>query len=192
MTTRSALRDRIRSELGDTVVTYLWSDAQLNEWINAALEDWSQVVPPVVTTAQTTIAGTKTYTLANRHQGIMAVFANAVAPGNMVYDALWTVVNIGSVQNIEFVFDPGGTTYYIRYLGFYTALSTDGSVLDCSVSSEQALIYWVCWHASNWLGAQREKRGVKPATAERDYQKLYNAERKSLQKAKTWRINPYE
>jgi hypothetical protein len=178
MTTRLQLRDRIRSELGDTVTTYLWTDVQLNEWINGAVAEWARVLPPQRLATVATVSGTRTYTLTNRHQGIIAVYYGLSTDPPRLNETLWSTLNNGGVQQLILSYDPGVSQLTINYLGFYALPTLDSEVLEVGQSGEQALIYWVCWHALNWLAAQREKRGVKGGTAEKDYLQLYREQRR--------------
>lgn len=63
MTTRKELNDRCRLRLGDTNEPYVFSDQQINRWINDAIADYSLSFPRVMSVQIPASAGERCYPL---------------------------------------------------------------------------------------------------------------------------------
>ncbi len=175
MTTLGQMRAKVRSELGDSVVPYAWSDGQLNEWLNQGLGDLAVYVPPERSFLQSTVAGTKDYALPLAAQ----LVAEVRLGGRTLDPARWRVAFNGTTQTLKLLDDPGvgSSNLQVFYLGFYASLVSDSDVLDLEGAVEPGLVSFVCWKACVWLGGQREKRGVGPGTAAAEYRAVYLEQR---------------
>ena len=63
MATRAEMRSRCRTELGDTVAPYLWSDAQLNEYIGEAVREMTFIRPLAASVVVAMVANQRGYVL---------------------------------------------------------------------------------------------------------------------------------
>ncbi|MFN8525644.1 MAG: hypothetical protein U0821_21310 [Chloroflexota bacterium] len=200
MTTRAQLRTTIRSELNDGGATPLWPDTLLNEWILEGLRDYGRQVGLEKSQTISSVAGQASYTLAadviqvkrvEHPAGCFRVPA-AFAAG----DAVPTVDLVGvTAPSAALTFevwggalvlspapDTAGQPIVVRYLGAYAEPASDASVLDVPPREEEALVFYVCRRALQWIGMDEAKRqrferqrGADPTTAAAQYLNEYVA-----------------
>lgn len=177
MATRATLRTTIRAELNDSGGTAFWSTALLDRWIADAIRAWSRDVPRERTWSQTTTANDGTYTLpSDWMDGVRceypAGYMRTRAPfagGDVTPDVI--VSNDPTLKPVDLLWDvwagelvlspvptKSGETISTRYLAQYTAVSDDVTVLDVPVAEEEALVWWVCSRALEWIGMDESKR----------------------------------
>jgi hypothetical protein len=171
MINRADLRSRIRYELNDALVgNYLYPDFLLNFYIEEALRDWSFRYPPVRTSNVTPVNGQRFYNLNFDIQRIIRVEQPEgvrLPQGNISLEAhhsykpylqAWEytkarqlALRYNSVTN-----DPIIT---LTYYGYYLLPADDTGVLDIEDPDDNALVWFVCSRAIQWLDTQRGQRG---------------------------------
>ena len=89
MTTRKQLNDLCRRRLGDQFAPTVFSDLQINQWINDAIADYSTCFPRQLETRIPTLAGQREYSLSS-------------------------LVGLSSVLSVEYPFQEGKSPYLLR------------------------------------------------------------------------------
>ncbi len=199
MSTRATLRTTIRAELNDAGGTALWATALLDRWIADAIRAWSRDVPRERTWSQTTTASVASYAVPAdwldgvrvEHPGgqfrTRAAFVGGdVDPGTLVtVDPSMKPASLAwDVWAGSLVLSPApsasGETILVRYLAQYTAVTDDVTTLDVPPAEEEALVWWVCSRALEWLGMDEAKRqrferqrGSDPLAVEKAYDRRY-------------------
>jgi hypothetical protein len=201
MATRATVRTTIRAELNDSGGTALWSTALLDRWIADAIRAWSYDVPRERTWSQATTANVAAYTLpADWLDGVRVEhpsgFFRERVPfvgGDVTPDAQITVdptakpaALLWDVWAGQLVLSPAptasGETILTRYLAGYTAVADDVTVLDLPAAEEEALTWWVCARALEWVAMDEAKRqrferqrGSDPSASRDAYHGRYQA-----------------
>ena len=169
MTTLLQLRTAARIELAEPTVS-IWTDAQLNQWLNDALLDYAKYNIPEKSQTFVSVALTKTYTLATQVQRIYEVQNNGVVIDPARYSLTWA----GNVQKVTLTYDPGaGVTYTVVGAGFYTSLVADTDVTDLETQSERPVMYFACWQALRWLNTRRDIKGFGGEKTYPNFEALY-------------------
>ncbi len=186
MTTRAALKTTIRNLLDDTGASPLWSDTNLNEWINQAIRDYSVEPPREVAVTITAVGGQASYVLPSDAKRVLrleqpkfviripvADHRIAVYPpdlGQLVdYQSgvrtatTWTY----RVFSGNLILDPapatsgpGNVDLQLEYLATYPDLVADTDVLATPTISDHILSHLAMALAFDWLISDEEKRFI--------------------------------
>jgi hypothetical protein len=200
MTTLLTFRTQLRTELQDPGPTFVWSDAQLNGYINDGLNQLSIDLPPLKLKTQAAVNGQRDYTLAFASdpvgpRGIHSVeypvgfvkpqgdtslqYFGAVGAASSTYfnayDQCWELIEqAGDSQILRFRYNLTDTqNMLIKYWSIYTLPTGDAAVLDVSVFDEVALKWFSCGRALAWLDEVRGKRSGQSVAGNRGSQGYY-------------------
>ncbi|HYU20001.1 MAG TPA: hypothetical protein VEQ11_15030 [Chloroflexota bacterium] len=201
MTTRAQMRTTIRNELNDAGGTPLWPDAQLNEWLVEGLRDLGRQLGLEKSQSITSVANQGSYALAAdvvqvarvEHPAGYFRVPRGFASGDVSPDAILDLDP--RVKPLELLYDvfggslvlspapsASGESIVVRYQGAYAEPSADSSVLDLPSRDEDALLFYVCGRAMQWIGADEAKRqrferqrGADPGSLRREYDRDYRA-----------------
>lgn len=181
MTTRSGLRTTIRQELNDTGGTPLFSDAQLNEWLNQAVRTYSRELPEEASTTVTVVADQASYALPARTLRVMRVEqpkdslrfpisgsrTSLAGPGELI-DLERRVIGAGThgyrVFGGNLILDPTPTTIgadedvRLEYLRAYAEPAADNDTLATPATDDNVLVHLVCAAALHHVGTDEAKR----------------------------------
>jgi hypothetical protein len=199
MTTRAQIRATIRNELNDAGGTPLWSDALLNEWLAEGLRDYGRRAGLAKSQTLVSVAGQAAYTLATdaiqvtrveHPTGVYRVPA-PFAAGDVAPTS--AAIGVDSGVGAPLIYDVwagtltlsppparAGESIVVRYLGAYAEPSGDASVLDVPAREEEAMVFYVCRRALQWIGLDEAKRqrferqrGANPNALARQYAQEY-------------------
>ena len=202
MTTRADIRARVRDELNDNGSVKLWSDALLNRWIGEGLREWSRVAPRDRTWQTTSVANDPTYALPSDVLEVVRVEHPAglfrtrgglrdgdVAPTtDLSVLGGWSGLRPAQLTweqwGEEVVLIPApdatGETIEVRYKGAYSVPSDDATTLEVAAEDEEALVFYACGRALQWIAVDEAKRqrferqrGADPVTARREYDREF-------------------
>lgn len=196
MTTRAQLRDRVRAELNDLGAIRLWPDERLNAWLVAGLRAFGRELGLEKATTIMTVAAQAGYALpadieqvtrvehpAGHFRQPIAFAAGDVAPeaaapdspliprpSPLAYDVYGGQLILSPAP------DRAGETIAVRYRGAYAEPVADASVLDVPTRDEDAVLFYACARACEWLAMDEGKRqrferqrGASPAAVAREY-----------------------
>ena len=199
MTTRSELRQKVRTELNDSGGSQLWTDALLNELIVQAIRTYGRELPREARTTITIVAGTDAYNLPGDFDRALRV----AQPDDSirVYDPLERGAGdeLGSSQRSgatshgswgyriwagQIILKPAPTAagsdqnITLEYLARYAEPSADGDTLATPAYDDDLLIALACADAMRWIGSDEAKRarferqrGASPQGAAETYER---------------------
>jgi hypothetical protein len=177
------MRSTIRNELDDTGGTPTWSDANLNEWLNQAIRDFSLQLPQEVSTTITAVAGQSAYSLPFGLLRILRVeepllvirlpasaHRLAALPNDQLVDyesslrlaaTSWTyrvfagqlILNPAPMSS-----GPGSPDILLEYLASYPEPAADSDGLATPLSCDHILVHLVAASALHWILTDEEKR----------------------------------
>jgi hypothetical protein len=200
MTTLGSFRAAVRVELQDPGPTFVWSDAQLNGYVNDGLNQLSIDLPPLKLKTLAAVVNQRDYILSfatdpvgprgihsveypvgfvkpqgdtsNQYYGAMGASGSTY---QNAYDQCWELIEqAGDSQILRFRYNLTDTqNMLIKYWSIYTLPTGDASVLDVSVFDEVALKWFSCWRALAWLDEVRGKRSGQSVAGNRGSQGYY-------------------
>jgi hypothetical protein len=180
MTTRAQFITKVRIELDDSSGSPLYSAAQLNQFLENAINQFSQDMPPQKEFTLAAAIGQRDYTIpaatcliANGEiisvefpagypikQGTtVPQFDSSTYSGASYYAQRWEYIERpGDVQVLRFrnaLTATGNIT--VRAKSSYSQPAVDADVLDLSATDEAAVKWLVCSFAAKWLEDRRGK-----------------------------------
>jgi hypothetical protein len=202
MTTRADIRTRARDELNDTGAVKVWSDALLNRWIGEAIREWSRAAPRDRTWQTTSTANDPSYVLPSDvlevvrvehppgifrtrgglRDGDVSPTADASALGGWsgLRPAELTWEQWGGEVVLIPAPDAAGEAIEVRYKGAYTVPADDVTALDVATSDEEALVFYACARALQWIALDEAKRlrferqrGADPSDVRQEYERRF-------------------
>ena len=165
MTTRIELNTLIRRRLNDQAAPQRFTDEQINQWINDAIEEYSRYFPRAKTATISTTANDRTYDLPGDYRGILSVEyptgddppsylerRDFRHPNFWLEDGFYDVVHRTDAGNLDEVWisqkPAAGQTITVEYLGDHDLVDDDTdttSILDLHL---EVLILHVRWSAT--------------------------------------------
>jgi hypothetical protein len=182
MTTYAGMQTNLRNYLGDTVVTYTWTDDQIKLFIVNAIANYSQYFPRRMNTTIDADAGDREYNLPYNVHGILSVeyqplgisstprrymarmdsTLDAFFQTEDVYDWRKNDISDAVLQPPVIIVNPvtaaAADTYYIEYNGDHAIPSGSTDVITVP-DRHINLIYLYC----RWQALQEISTGVKRA-----------------------------
>ena len=195
MTTRAALRTRVRAELNDLGATRLWPDERLNAWLVESLRWLGRELGLEQAASLTSVAAQASYALPTdvvevtrvehptgvfrlpiAHAGGDIAPAAALDSGVATRDSGLVYDVYGGQLILSPAPDRAGEAIAVRYRGAYAEPTADASVLDVPLRDEDAVLFSACARACEWLAMDEGKRqrferqrGASPAAVAREY-----------------------
>ncbi len=181
MTTRAQFRDMVRTELGDTGTSPVWSDGLLNGFINEALGELSLDWPITGLHSIAAVVGQQDYVIVwptgglPGPQGIYRVeypagivvgpgdtsqqFENGLNTGQPFEQCREVLVEAFDSWRLRFRYPLAESGFInLQYHKLYTLPGSDSTGLEVSGLAEVALKWNSCYRAYSWLDGQRGKR----------------------------------
>lgn len=199
MTTRTALRTSIRTELSDTGGTPMFSDTLLNEWINEAIRTYSRELPEEASATVTVVADQAAYALPARTSQVIRVEQPKGAIRLPISGSRTSATSLGGLFDLQnrvgtagawgfrlfggnLILDPAPTSIgsdedvRLDYLRGYAEPAADGDTLATPATDDDVLIHLTCSAALLWVAADESKRvryqetrGIAPGPTARGY-----------------------
>lgn len=190
MTTRAELRASLRFRLEDPNAGGLFSDADLNEAIAAAILAYAARVPRHISAALAVVAGQRDYALPADCLRIDAVYdadSHQLSPGGGegLSRSVWATAITWSVWDRTLTLDPAprasSASWRIRYVATRTPIAADAG--DQPIEPGDAVIVAALAEAAAWgrRAAHETKRGLqamaqrREQSAEREADRLISA-----------------
>ena len=170
MTTRLELNTLIRRRLGDQTAPQTFTDEQINQWINDAIEDYSRYFPRKKTTTIAAATGDRTYDLPAGYRGVVSVEYPAGDDPPTLLDrrdyrqarfyidaGYYDIVHRSDAGNQdELWLSEKGTTgksLTVEYLGDHELVDDDADVLSVPDMHLEALVLFARWSSIQALAS---------------------------------------
>ena len=174
MATRGELRTQLRTRLEDTGGTPLWTDADLNDFLGRAMEEYGRWVPAQATTTTAVAAGVSEFAVpaAVSGQAVIRIFdgtdtelrvmnSNGLRPpAQMVYhEQAWR--HFGGVIFLQrAVAASEAGTWTLDHLAARTLPAADGTAVSIEAGDEPIVLQLGVWAALYRRHIEDYKRGV--------------------------------
>ena len=170
MTTRIELNTLIRRRLNDQVAPQAFTDEQINQWINDAIEEYSRYFPRQKTTTQTTTANDRQYDLPADYRGIVSVEyptgddpptylerRDYRHPDFWLEDGFYDVVHRSDANNLDELWisqkPAAAQTITIEYLGDHDLVDDDTDVISTIDLHLEVIVLHARWSALQALAS---------------------------------------
>lgn len=174
MATRAQMRADVRTELGDTVAAYVWSDALLNEYIEEGIRELTYLVPLGGSASVAVAANQRGYVLPGvylvervecprgtfvaRDQGGVPDYTGAADLPDSGYEQAWAY----RVQDRTLIFrnpPPAGETIMVTYQALRVPVSDDVTAQPVSDEDLPLVVLYACVAAWEERRVEDSKRG---------------------------------
>jgi len=170
MTTRIELNTLIRRRLNDQVAPQMFTDEQINQWINDAIEEYSRYFPRVKTTTQLTTANDRQYDLPADYRGVVSVEyptgddpptylerRDYRHPDFWMEDGFYDVVHRSDAGNADEIWisqkPAAGQTITIEYLGDHDLVDDDTDAISIVDLHLEVIVLHARWSALQALAS---------------------------------------
>jgi hypothetical protein len=170
MTTRQELNLLIRRRLNDQVAPQMFTDEQINQWINDAIEEYSRYFPRTKTTTQLTTANDRQYDLPADYRGIVSVEyptgddpptylerRDYRHPDFWIDDGFYDVVHRSDAGNLDELWisqkPATGQTITIEYLGDHDLVDDDTDTISIKDLHLEVIVLHSRWSALQALAS---------------------------------------
>lgn len=170
MTTRQELNLLIRRRLNDQVAPQVFTDEQIDQWINDAIEEYSRYFPRVKSAALATSANDRQYDLPADYRGIVSVeYPTGDDPPTYLErrdyrhcdfwqeDGFYDVVHRSDASNADELWisqkPSAGQTITIEYLGDHDLVDDDSDTISIIDLHLEVLILHARWSALQALAS---------------------------------------
>ena len=170
MTTRIELNTLIRRRLNDQLAPQMFTDEQINQWINDAIEEYSRYFPRVKTAALATTANDRQYDLPADYRGIVSVEyptgddpptylerRDYRHPDFWIEDGFYDVVHRSDAGNADEIWisqkPAAAQTITIEYLGDHDLVDDDTDVISIFDLHLEVIVLHARWSALQALAS---------------------------------------
>ncbi len=170
MTTRIELNTLIRRRLNDQVAPQMFTDEQINQWINDAIEEYSRYFPRLKTTTQLTTANDRQYDLPADYRGVVSVEyptgndpptylerRDYRHPDFWMEDGFYDVVHRSDAGNADEIWisrkPAAGQTITIEYLGDHDLVDDDTDAISIVDLHLEVIVLHARWSALQALAS---------------------------------------
>ncbi len=170
MTTRIELNTLIRRRLNDQVAPQMFTDEQINQWINDAIEEYSRYFSRVKTTTQLTTANDRQYDLPADYRGVVSVEyptgddpptylerRDYRHPDFWMEDGFYDVVHRSDAGNADEIWisqkPAAGQTITIEYLGDHDLVDDDTDAISIVDLHLEVIVLHARWSALQALAS---------------------------------------
>lgn len=170
MTTRQELNLLIRRRLNDQVAPQVFTDEQINQWINDAIEEYSRYFPRVKTVALATSANDMQYDLPADYRGIVSVeYPTGDDPPNYLerrdyrhsdfwqQDGFYDVLHRSDAGNADEIWisqkPAAGQTITVEYLGDHDLVDDDTDTITIGDLHLEVIVLHARWSSLQALAS---------------------------------------